>query len=115
MSKLTCSPVVLNAVLCFISSGTGPDIAYDNRDLAKPLIDKIRASVKNKTSGDIAELDFSDEEADLQEQFEGIIHNISFIFDRINLSFNPSLDKLLAREAQCLRYLDYNESLEKKS
>ena len=75
-------------MLCYISSGVTPDIAYDRDDLAKPLGDKLRSALGDRGGSQLVTLIFQEDEKDLRRQFEGCASHIAGIFESIQGDFN---------------------------
>jgi hypothetical protein len=73
----------LIAVLAYIDPNTTPKIAYDNDQLAIPLINKLKETIGDKDGSQQVYLSFGQDEADLQNQFSKIVANIADIFSTI--------------------------------
>lgn len=105
-NKLACSVAIPMAILSFISNGITPEIAYSKDALAKPLGDKLREAIKNVDENNTVVIEFPKEEDELFEQFVGVVHNISFIFDSINASLISDMEAFLKREVTCHKMFD---------
>jgi len=80
---LTTTAATLKAILCFIDPENTPKIAYDNDALALPLIAKIKPLIGDKDGSQEIQLDFSLEETELLEQFNGVCALISEVFSNV--------------------------------
>lgn len=87
MAGMICTTAsVLLAVLAFTDPTSTPKIAYDNDELAQPLIDKIKSALGDKDGSQEVYLSFgnNDEEMELEYQFSNICGNIGSIFNSIH-------------------------------
>lgn len=87
MRTIHCTAASLRAVLCYIASGQTPAIAYDRDDMAKPLADKLTEACNSHHGSIGIMLHFSEEETELQRQFEGCVSNIEGIFRQLKGDF----------------------------
>ena len=70
----------LKAILCFIDADQTPKIAYDNDELAQPLIDKVKSALGDRDGSQEVHISFNYEEEELERQFVGVCGNIGSIF-----------------------------------
>lgn len=61
---------VLKAILHFIDAEKTPKIAYDNDELAQPLIDKVKRAIGERDGSQGVSISFNHEEQELEEQFQ---------------------------------------------
>ena len=87
MREIHCTAASLNAMIQYTSAGSIPPIAFDRDDLAEPLAQKLREAVKGKERSDNVALSFSDDEKDLQRQFEGCAYHIADIWAKLRGDF----------------------------
>lgn len=67
----------LRAVLCFINPKNTPKIAYDEDEMATPLIDKLTNAVRDADGSQSVTLWFNHDEGELYRQFAGVCSIIS--------------------------------------
>jgi len=76
----------VRAILSYIDPVGGPQIAADNDELAKPLINKLKDCLYEKNGSASVTLIFTTEDFDsgLHDQFKKVTKNISRIFKQIS-------------------------------
>lgn len=87
MRIIHCTAASLNAMIQYTSAGSIAPIAFDRDDLAEPLAQKLRDAVEGKERSDNVTLSFSDDEKELQRQFEGCADGMADIWSRLRGDF----------------------------
>jgi len=78
----------LKAILCYIAPEGVPGIAYDNDKMAKPLFEKIKEAVCDRTGSEAVFISFDDskKEKELLRQFNGVCKEIKETFSNIEFA-----------------------------